>query len=319
MGGTFGCIGSPLSPMPQAQFLPRLQSIIPEALTDQIQVYAAPDIVDSSACTAQVWLRLVQMIQQQHKQHHIEKFVIIHGTDTLSYASAVLSRFLAKTCTVVLTGSQYPLLAPSATHIRPDSDALNNLIFALEQIQTQPQGVYLAFDQYIYHAQSALKYHTTARHAFRGINANTTIENISTTVAHDVNSDDIHRAQSLNIINLMLQPIEQDQLAQSLQNISQQPPDFLILQGFGIGNIATNSHIISLLKQLKQQGCLPILTTQVTFGPIDQRYAVSQWIKDAEIIVADTISHADLYAKILKLYLTYNDINQYQHHWFDSL
>ena len=29
MGGTFGCVGEPLSPMPAEQFLPRLAQVLP--------------------------------------------------------------------------------------------------------------------------------------------------------------------------------------------------------------------------------------------------------------------------------------------------
>jgi len=29
MGGTFGCIGDPLSPMPAEQFIPKLQHVLP--------------------------------------------------------------------------------------------------------------------------------------------------------------------------------------------------------------------------------------------------------------------------------------------------
>lgn len=92
MGGTFGCVGEPLSPMPAEQFLPRLAQVLP--LNLEIECFVAPVIKDSSACTAADWLQLIQYIQKL-QQDNFQHFVILHGTDTLSYASAVLARFFS--------------------------------------------------------------------------------------------------------------------------------------------------------------------------------------------------------------------------------
>ncbi|MBF7688457.1 asparaginase domain-containing protein [Acinetobacter rathckeae] len=316
MGGTFGCVGSPLSPMPHTEFLPQLQSIIRPYSTVDFDCYAAPDIIDSSACTAKTWLRLIQFIQQLQHEKQIQKFIIIHGTDTLSYASAVLTRFLAQSCTVILTGSQYPLLNTDGSAVRTTTDALDNLRHALEHISHVTSGVHLSFNGQLFHGHSVIKYHTTALHAFKGVSS--TEQLTKPQIAHIVTDADITRAETLNIMNLMLQPTEQQQLQKQLQLIATQAPDFLILQGFGTGNIATNPQIVQHIKHLQQQNCLAILTTQVTFGSLDQRYAISQWVKDADIMVSDGIGHADLYAKILKLYLTYQHVSQYRQHWADA-
>ena len=50
MGGTFGCVGEPLMPMPEQHFLPLLGKVIPPHLN--VDCFAAPSIKDSSACTA---------------------------------------------------------------------------------------------------------------------------------------------------------------------------------------------------------------------------------------------------------------------------
>ncbi|MBD1225649.1 hypothetical protein IDM32_17275 [Acinetobacter seifertii] len=47
------------------------------------------------------------------------------------------------------------------------------------------------------------------------------------------------------------------------------PPHFLVLQGFGTGNIAVNPELLATLDELYAHGCVPILATQVTFGGID--------------------------------------------------
>lgn len=56
-----------------------------------------------------------------------------------------------------------------------------------------------------------------------------------------------------------------------------------MLQGFGTGNIAVNPELLATLDELYVHGCVPILATQVTFGGIDQRYAISAWAKTAKL------------------------------------
>lgn len=312
MGGTFGCIGEPLSPMPAEHFIPQLQRILPLHL--DIECFVAPVIQDSSACTATDWLKLIQMIQSLQLKHY-QHFVVIHGTDTLSYASATLARFIGQSAHVVLTGSQYPLLNVSGTHTREFTDAMDNLNFALDAVATTPTGVYLAFHHQLIHAQTALKQHTTELAAFAGLNAQVNLAMAQP--SYIVHEHDIEKAAAFNCLSLMLQPLTIEQHIANLKNVQQHAPHALILQGFGTGNLATNAEFISALQTIQTQGCAIILTTQVPFGTIDQRYAISEWTQHANIIISDCLGHADLYAKALKMYLQYDAVDQWQIHWHE--
>lgn len=312
MGGTFGCIGDPLTPMAEADFIPRLKQVLPPHL--KIECFKAPSIKDSSACTAIDWLKLIQQIQTLQLQN-FQHFVIIHGTDTLSYAAATLSRFLGESCHVILTGSQYPLLNVQGDNTREFTDATDNLNTALEAVTKLPVGVYLAFFHQVIHARTTLKAHSTALDAFRGqkpeleIVVDKTVVNVQ--LAH------IDRAKSLNIINWMMIPTELEQFERNLDTLTKAPPHFLIIQAYGVGNLATNAKIIQNFKQLQEQNCQIILSTQVPLGGMDQRYAVSQWIQDSGVLVSNALSQADLYAKILKIYLQYPSSEQWHAHWYD--
>lgn len=314
MGGTFGCVGEPLAPMPQHHFLPKLQAQLPEQFN--VQCFSAITIKDSSACTAVDWLQLIQQIQQLQAEY--QHFIIIHGTDTLSYAAATLARFLAQSCHVILTGSQFPLLDASGEQLRPISDALDNLNTAFKHILHVDAGVYLAFDQQLFHAATVLKLHTTALKAFHGQLYHEKRPQYPKQALY-VQEEHLERAQQLNIINWMLQPIEKASLAKNLLQLSLSPPDFLILQGYGTGNMASDSDIIHALQTLRTQGCVCILTTQVALGETEQRYAITQWTQNAAILINDCYGHADLYAKILKIYLEYSNTDQYVQHWSDHL
>ncbi|QER40650.1 asparaginase [Acinetobacter suaedae] len=310
MGGTFGCVGDPLMPMPEHSFLPTLKKVIPTHLS--VECFAAPSIKDSSACTAIDWLKLAQQVQQL-QLNGFQHFVIIHGTDTLSYAAATLARFLGHSCHVVITGSQYPLLNIEGNDTREFTDALSNLTLACEQVLQRPAGVYLAFHHQIFHAQTALKVHTTELDAFAGIAATQECHTVADYFI--IQDEHLEQAMQLSVLNLMLQPIAQEQLTLQLKNILANPPHFLILQGFGTGNIAVNDEIISLFEALYQRQCLTVISTQVTFGQLDQRYAVSSWIHSAKVLVNDCHSHADLYAKALQMYLKYPTHEQWFEHW----
>ena len=312
MGGTFGCIGEPLQPMPAEDFIPKLSHVLPIHL--DIECFVAPVIKDSSACTAADWLLLIQQIQHLQLQQ-FQHFVVIHGTDTLSYASAVAAHFIADSARVIFTGSQYPLLNVQGTDTREFSDAINNLNFALDAVVKYPIGVYLAFHQHLFHAQTAIKRHTTELDAFSGLPAEQSISH--NLKAHIVQTRDVEQSQQFNCLNLMMQPVGLEQQMQNLRNLLAAPPHFLILQGFGTGNLAVNAELTALFDDLYAQGCVVILSTQVPFGRTDQRYAVAAWTTQAKIIVSDCLGHADLYAKALKMYLQYPTAEERFSHWHD--
>ncbi len=96
------------------------------------------------ACIAPDWLGLIQQIQSLQLQQ-FQHFVIIHGTDTLSYASAVLAHFIGQSAHIVLTGSQYPLFNVAGDNTREFTDAIDNLNFALESVHQSSVGVYWPF------------------------------------------------------------------------------------------------------------------------------------------------------------------------------
>ena len=83
------------------------------------------------------------------------------------------------------------------------------------------------------------------------------------------------------------------------------PPQFLVLQAFGSGNIAINNDILALFDSLYLQRCICIISSQVPFGTLAQHYAVSTWMQTAKVLMNDGHSHADLYAKALQMYLKY--------------
>ena len=133
-GGTFGSYGRPLAPLDADVFLPALQKLI----TSDGQVNHLPEIAwlnntlikDSSQLSSSDFVHFYSLLLDSYAQGH-RQFVLITGTDTLSYLGAFLAEAFAGTdICIVITGSMQPLLDSDVLQtytIDANSDAWNNL------------------------------------------------------------------------------------------------------------------------------------------------------------------------------------------------
>ena len=88
-------------------------------------------IIDSSDMNYEIWLEIGEIIEKNYDKY--KGFVILHGTDTMSYTASVLSFMLKNLSkTVILTGAQRPI-----QEIR--SDGLQNLLTSIEIIEKQSE------------------------------------------------------------------------------------------------------------------------------------------------------------------------------------
>lgn len=310
MGGTFGCVGTPLHPMPATDFLIKLADIFPDPA---LNFYAAPHILDSSELNLSHWLSLSIMIQELSLNY--QNFIIIHGTDTLHYAAACLQHLFAQQLRIIFTGSQYPLLDTNGCTLLEESDAWTNLNFAITHINTAPLGVYLSFHRHIYHAHSCLKAHTEQQHAFLG----TPIEQPSTfnslALIHQLKAEHIQLAKNIRLINYYCFPNSSAHLASDLEKICQNPPHILIIQAFGSGNLPYSMSLKHALQRLINTGCWVIMSSQVLEGALSQQYATGSWLADLALVFDPHYSQAELYARATLLYLFYGQQTQWQKLW----
>ncbi len=75
----------------------------------------------------------------------------------------------------------------------------------------------------------------------------------------------------------MMQPVALAQQLQNLQNLLTAPPHFLILQGFGTGNLAVNAELMALFDEFYAQGCVVILSTKFLSGVLISAMPVAAW------------------------------------------
>lgn len=150
-GGTLGMTGSPLEP---GSYQARLLETVPE-----LSRLAAvePRIVanlDSSDLGPSVWAELARIVADERADY--DGFVIVHGTDTMSYTASALAFALeGLDRPVVMTGAQRPLTA-----LR--TDARRNLADAVELATCAIPEVGICFDGLLLRGCRAVK--ADARH-----------------------------------------------------------------------------------------------------------------------------------------------------------
>lgn len=316
MGGTFGCIGEPLAPMPASNFLATLKQHYPH---NHLQFFASPIIKDSTELSAPDWLKLAHFIQSLAQSQHFQQFIIIHGTDTLAYASAFLHHIFANQYQIIFTGSQFPILNVEATALRPQSDARQNLDFAIEQITHLNHGVYLAFNQHLFYGHTCYKKHTEDFDAFLGVEYTPQHQpvyslNIANTVNFTANIDAIlEQLKYIYIDHLYLMPTSTWLIEETLLHKLLNPPKILFIQGFGSGNIPYSDGLKQALNSLLNNDCQIIISSQVLYGELSQKYATGSWLSDIGVLFDHHISQADSYARAVLLLAFYPE--HWQQYW----
>ncbi|MDR0667031.1 MAG: asparaginase [Prevotellaceae bacterium] len=124
--------------------------------------------IDSSEVQPSFWVRLARLIYTRYDRY--DGFVVLHGTDTMSYTASAISFMLGNLAKpVVFTGSQLPVGL-----LR--TDGKENLISAIEIAAATTNGrpcvpeVAILFNNQLYRANRTTKYNAEHFRAFRSAN-----------------------------------------------------------------------------------------------------------------------------------------------------
>lgn len=122
-----------------------------------------PMNIDSTNMRPADWLRIAEVIRENHDTH--DGFVVLHGTDTMSYTAAALSYLIQDSPKpIVLTGSQQPMG-------NPFTDAKINLYQSLVYaVSDRSRDVSIVFGGYAIAGTRARKQRTMSFNAFNSIN-----------------------------------------------------------------------------------------------------------------------------------------------------
>lgn len=122
-----------------------------------------PMNIDSTNMRPADWLRIAEVIRENYDAH--DGFVVLHGTDTMSYTAAALSYLIQDSPKpIVLTGSQQPMG-------NPFTDAKINLYQSLVYaVSDRSRDVSIVFGGYAIAGTRARKQRTMSFNAFKSIN-----------------------------------------------------------------------------------------------------------------------------------------------------
>lgn len=160
-GGTIGMIHSPEGLLPGADVQGWLSNVLEGTQIDpeQVSFTTFDPLIDSSNATPAHWQLIIDdLIAHWEKA---DAFVVLHGTDTMSYAASALSYALTGFGKpVIVTGSQHPLGVV-------ESDAIANVTGALNAaISGKATGVTLFFGHHLFAGNRVTKFSSWAFEGF---------------------------------------------------------------------------------------------------------------------------------------------------------
>lgn len=227
--------------------------------------------IDSSNVTPALWGDLARIIKDNYQKY--DGFVILHGTDTMSYSASALSFMLENLAKpVVFTGSQIPMGV-----LR--NDGRENLITAIEIAAAKKDGVAAVPEVCLYFQNKLLRGNRTTKYsaeeldAFRsenypalaevGINIHYNLEDILKPTDRALS---IQTAMDTNVVVVRMFPGLNENLLRSM--LSVKDAKGVILETYGAGNAPTDKWFTDCIKEAVEAGVAVVNVTQCRNGSV---------------------------------------------------
>ena len=307
-GGTIGMIKDPHTGLLSNVDFTMIADHVPEIrrLNIVIDSLSIQNPTDSALMTIDHWNEIAETIYRQYDSY--DGFVILHGTDTMSYTASALSFMLeGLQKPIVFTGSQLPIGI-----IR--TDGKENLITALEiasAVDTDQnpiiREVCVYFDYKLFRGNRSTKDSASEFEAFKSPNF---LELASAGVEISYFERRFFRDSATQ---LSLQKITQNEVAlirmfpgmnwmhyTAIFNIQQTKA--IILETFGAGNALIDEQTEGLLASYIKNGGIILNITQCSSGSVDQtKYKSAQKLMELGVIGGADLTTEAAVAKLLYL------------------
>lgn len=281
-GGTIGMVNDPetgsLAALNFEQILVRVPAL--KRFGYKINTISFEKPIDSSDINTGVWIELAEIIKDNHDKY--DGFVILHGTDTMSYSASVLSFMLENLHKpVIFTGSQLPIET-----IR--TDGKENIITSIEIAAAKRNGkpvvpeVCIYFENHLYRGNRTRKYNAEHFDAFEspnypplaevGIHIKYNFEAINYPIQNKVINIKTNLDTNIGILKLF--PGISKEFVSAV--LSTKGLKALVLETFGSGNAPTEKWFVSLLENAIKKNIIILNITQCNAGSVDLgRYETS--------------------------------------------
>ena len=292
-GGTIGMKQDPetlaLTPFNFEQILAEVPEL--KKIVHTIDTYSFYPPIDSSDIEPSFWQEIAKLIKERYNSYH--GFVILHGTDTMSYSASALSFMLENLeKPVIFTGSQLPI-----GMLR--TDGKENLISSIEiaaardsdQKAVVPE-VCVYFESQLYRGNRTTKFNAENFRAFRSpnypclaeagihIKYNIPFINYPSLWGKELI---IKTAIDTNVTILKIFPGISEAAIKSTLEI----PGLraIILETYGSGNAPTKPWFLKLLSNATSNGMIILNITQCPAGNVDmEAYSTGIMLKKMGVI-----------------------------------
>ena len=261
-------------------------------LNVDIDVHTMPKLIDSSNVHPSDWCAIAEVIKANYEKY--DGFVILHGTDTMSYTASALSFMLENLAKpVVFTGSQIPIGL-----LR--TDGRENLITAIE-IAGARQGdkpmvpeVSLLFHSCLYRGNRTRKASAEELDAFRSPNF-PSLADVGVKIAY--NTANIVPAKAevepLQIATMLSEGVAIIKLFPGIGEytlraiLSVEGLRGVVLETYGAGNAPTADWFLKLMRETVERGVVVLNVTQCDNGSVEmQLYETGLRLQKAGVLSA---------------------------------
>ena len=291
-GGTIGMIHNPETGALESFDFDHLLQHVPELkrLNINIDSRTFDPPIDSSDMEPELWSRIVTIIEENYERY--DGFVILHGTDTMSFTASALSFMLEDLMKpVILTGSQLPIGA-----LR--TDGKENLITAIEIAAAKNADgtpvvpeVCVLFHEKLMRGNRTTKVNSESFGAFNSNNyptlakAGTDIQFHTRNIRKYIPGLKLkaHHEYNSNIIILSLFPGIQKEVVEKV--LQTKDLKGVIFRTFGAGNAPQKKWLIDALTKATAEGKIIINITQCAGGSVHmERYETGLQLLEAGVI-----------------------------------
>jgi len=307
-GGTIGMVKDYKSGALKAFDFNTLLKSIPELtqLDCSIESVSFDNPLDSSNMNPEHWATIAELIESNYSAY--DGFVVLHGSDTMSYTASALSFMLENlTKPVIFTGSQLPI-----GDLR--TDAKENLITSIQIAALQEKGksviqeVGLYFEYKLYRANRTTKINAEHFKAFSSLNypplaesgVHLKVYNEYIEKAKSTKKLKVHKQMDTNVAILKIFPGLNESVLNSVLNIPNLKA--LVLETYGAGNAPTEKWLLNCLKKAINRGLHIVNVTQCSGGSVIMgQYDTSRALKKMQVINGKDITTEAAITKLMYL------------------
>jgi L-asparaginase len=307
-GGTIGMMKDFETGALKAFNFSKLLNKIPELkqLDCDIETISFDNPIDSSNMNPAKWVKIAEMIESHYET--FDGFVILHGSDTMSYSASALSFMLENLDKpVVFTGSQLPI-----GDLR--TDAKENLITAIQIASLREDNrpvvteVGLYFEYKLYRGNRTTKINAEHFNAFASPNYAPLAESgVHLKINPDVllpkngtKALKVHKHMDDNVAIIKMFPGVNDAVLNAILNI----PNLkgIVLETYGAGNAPTESWFVNAIATALKKGLQVVNVTQCSGGSVNMgQYETSTHLRELGIISGKDITTEAAITKLMFL------------------